>query len=50
MIYLVPGLGLELGTLDTGRVCPDGLTRDISSTRTRTRVEDTEHRDVMSSD
>ena len=47
MIYLVPGLGQELGTLDTGRLCPDGLTSDISSTRTRTRVGDTGHREAM---
>ena len=30
MIYLVPGLGLELGTLNTGMLCH--LTSDISST------------------
>ena len=48
MIYLVSGLGLELGTLDTGML--SHLTSDISSIRTRTRAGDTEHRDVMSSD
>ena len=48
MIYLLPGLGLELGTLDTGML--SHLTSDISSTRTRTRVGDTGHRDVKSSD